>query len=61
MFRYPRPNIYPQVIHPDDKVFIGHPLKDHQLSANAGEAGAARAIKCADPEKPVIRFDYDYK
>ena len=48
-----------QVIKPDNMVFLGHPLKDHQLSANAGEAIAARAIKCA--EKPAIRFDYDYK
>ena len=49
----------PQVIKPDNMVFLGHPLKDHQQTANAGEAIAERAIKCA--EKPTIRFDYDYK
>ena len=49
----------PQVIKPDNKVLPGHALKHHQLSANAGEAIAARAIKCA--QKPTIRFDYDYK
>ena len=48
-----------QVIKPDNRVFLGHPLKAHQLSANAGEAIAARAIKCA--KRRAIRFDYDYK
>ena len=48
-----------QAIKPHNKVFLGHPLKDHQQAANAGEAIADRAIKCA--MKPTIRFDYDYK
>ena len=52
-------NILFQVIKPDNMVFLGHPLKEHQLSANAGEAIAERAIKCS--RRPVIRFDYDYK
>ena len=49
------------VIKPDNKVFLGHPLKNRQMSANAEEAIAARANKCADPRKPPIRFDYDHK
>ena len=48
-----------QVIKPHNKVFLGHPLKKYQLSANVGKAIADRAIKCA--KKPTIRFDYDHK
>ena len=48
-----------QVIKPNNKVFHGHSLKQQQLSANVGQAIAARAIKCA--KKPTIRFDYDHK
>ena len=48
-----------KVIAPHNRVFLGHPRPGWQLSANASEAIARRALKCA--RKPTIRFDYDYK
>ena len=48
-----------KVIEPHNRVFLGHPRAGWQFSANAAEAIADRAIKCA--RKPSIRFDYDHK
>ena len=46
-------------IEPDDRVFLGHKLKQCQFSANAREMIAKRAIACTEP--PEILFDYDYR
>ena len=45
------------VIKPQNRVFLGHDIKDWQLSANANEAIAWRANKCVEQK---IVFDYDH-
>ena len=46
-------------IQPDDMVFLGHRIMEHQYSSNLREKIASRAIACA--KKPTIKFDYDHR